>query len=108
MRANSIATAVLPTPVGPKIAITRMDALADAIGPVSADAGQELFDPCQRGRGRLEDLDRHGLPRRRGAFEVDGLTVADTASQPGRIGAARALYQNLHLAADEALATLMR
>ena len=61
---------------------------------------------AERRRGRARDLDLDQLAGGRGAVEVDGLVVTGAAAQPRGIGAARALDQDLHGAADEALGAL--
>ena len=69
--ASSIATSVLPTPVGPNIAIEARR---------RARAG--CSSPAERRRGRARDLDGDQLPRPRQAGEVDGLVVPGAAAQP--------------------------
>src|SRR3954467_6103817 len=94
-----MATAVLPTAVGPKIAIV-------STRRRSADAGEQLLGAEQRLRGRLGDLHEHELAGRARPLEVDGLVVAAAAAQARGVGPARPLDQDLHIAADEALGAL--
>src|SRR3954466_13573174 len=101
-RISATATAVLPTPVGPKRAI------ASTAAPSGDRPGDELLVAGERGAGGRVDLNLRVLARLGQAREVDGLVVARAAAQLGGIGARRALDQHLHRAADEALGALVR
>ena len=97
--ASSIATPVLPTPVGPKIADVTPQSERRQSGAAPTDAAQRL-------RGGAFDLDVDQLAGLGDAVEVDRLVVAGAAPQLGLVGAAGPFDQDLHRPADEALGAL--
>src|SRR5215207_1549283 len=79
--ASSIATAVLPIAVGPKIAITRMSGSFDWKQLGSGGATEQPLGAGERGRGGGVDRHLDQFARGSGAVEVDRLVVTGTPAE---------------------------
>src|SRR3954447_16653980 len=76
----------------------RTDGRARSAGP-----GEQRLGARQRLARGAADLDYHELTRRGDPVEVHDLVVPRPAPQPGRVGAGRALDEDLELPVDEPL-----